>query len=281
VGYGTALAIARSGAIVTVVGRNATTGRRAVRALASAAALPPEGDGSRVRFVQGDIGTVKSALALVGKLEASDKKYDLLVVTAAVFPNWDASLLNEDGIDKSFAIAVVGRFLIYSHMHRFLKTDGSARVLNVLASGMRPPSDFDRELASGKRLSSGLFENMMMFGIGNEIMQIGLEKHLSEKMKQTTRVSTHPGILKTDLHNGQGLLFDIFERVLTALSGVTEEKCGMTQASILASEKLHFGGLSYVDPFGNGRVASDELLHQVDLHLDWLWSLLTNITEFE
>ena len=195
-------------------------------------------------------------------------------ILQATFPNWDAPLLNEDGIDKSYAIAVVGRFLIYRNMHRFL-TYG-ARVLNVLASGQKNFGTLDRELAAGERISNNLFENMMTFALANELMQIGLEQNDST-VRKTTRVSTHPGILKTDLHRGQGIWFDILESVAVAIMGVTEEECGTRQAGILASNLLHGGGLSYVDQFNKGKIRSSELQLEVDTNLEWLWSQLMSL----
>ncbi len=46
-----------------------------------------------------------------------EKKFDYAVISAATFPDWTKPLQNEDGIDKSFAIAVVGRFIIYRNMY--------------------------------------------------------------------------------------------------------------------------------------------------------------------
>lgn len=272
VGYGTALAIARAGADVTIVGRSDKSGSRALERLLEASASDKS---QTIQFVQGDIGSIRNANLLVEKLVKQKKKYDFLVVSAATFPDWTADLQNEDGFDKPFAIAVVGRFLIYNNMRRFLiKRD--ARILNVIASGMANVMPLDRDVASGKRKVTNLFESMMAFSLGNELMQIGLvEKANALTKNQVSMVSTHPGILKTDLHRGQGFLFDILEFIMVSLVGSTEEDSGILQASILVSDRLHKAGLSYVDQFGIGRIASQDLIEQKELNLDWLWSLIT------
>lgn len=285
VGFGTALAMANAGADVTIVGRSKASGNRALKRLmkaSSSSTTTPTSEkvhNPRIHFVQGDLGTVESANSLVGEIVKQNIKYDYLVVSAATFPDFQNPLLNDDGLDKSFGIAVVGRFIIYKNMHRFLvKKD--ARVLNVMASGMASVKPLDRELASGQRNVSYLIEGMMTFSVGNELMQIGLEEKdhiLSEK--KITMVSTHPGLLKTDLHRGQGILFDTLEFVVVSLAGTTEKECGIKQASILASDRLHKYGLSYVDQFSIGRVASSELIREKEDSLDWLWSLLKSKTE--
>jgi hypothetical protein len=137
---------------------------------------------AKVDFISGDIGTVCNSMKLVGKLDESGKRYDYAVVSAATFPDWTMPLQNEDGVDKSFGIGAV--------------------------------SMWDRDLASGKRNVSGLVEGILNFALANEIMIDSLYKFDDNFVKGSfTMVSTHPGMLKTDLHRGQGLAFDIIEGV--------------------------------------------------------------------
>jgi len=273
VGFGSALAIATAGADVTIVGRSIRSGSLALDKLRSASQTNERKD-QEIKFIQGDLGTVQSSNNLVKTIVTKkQEKFDFLIVSAATFPDWSAPLLNEEGFDKSFAIAVLGRFIIYKNMHRFMSSKG-ARVLNVLASGMKKVSPLDRELASGNRTVSTLFEGMFTFSLGNELMQIALEEKLQQLSKnRITMVSTHPGILKTDLHRGQGLWLDALEFIVVSLIGVSEEDCGIKQASILVSKQLHENHLSYVDQFSIGRLASDSLLEQKEEHLEWLWSM--------
>lgn len=270
VGFGTAQALAKAGAHVTIVGRSKDSGTRAVSNIKEVSGA----SGSVVQFVQGDIGTVCTALDLVDRLESQDRRYDLAVVSAAIFPDWSRPLQNEDGIDKSFAIAVVGRFLVYRNMHRFM--NGNARVLNVLASGEKLPLGmFDHDVATGKRNVTSLLEAMITFGIGNEIMLDSLFKYDDNYLdKKFTMVSTHPGFLKTDLHHGQGWLLDILEGVMVNLVGASEEEAGIQQSSILMSEKLHPFGLTLVDHFGYGRIRDNASADFIEQNRDWLWKFL-------
>lgn len=275
VGLGTAIVMARSGAKVTIVGRNERSG------LASIERIRADLDNKdNVQFVQGDIGSVCDTKALVERLVknvSNNNLYDYLVVSAATFPNWKSPLQNDDGIDKSFAIAVVGRFIIYRNMHRFLKIP-SGRMLNVLAAGTKMNFSFDRDLAIGNKNVTSLFQGMMSFAVGNDLMLLVLGQN-DPNVKKITRVSTHPGHLETDLHRGQGFLFDVVEKIMVLTIGISIETSGLQQASIIVSDRLKTGELSYVDFFGLGRKMSPQLEIEFNEHAEWLWAFLTDLEE--
>jgi NAD(P)-dependent dehydrogenase (short-subunit alcohol dehydrogenase family) len=274
VGYGTALAIAQAGADITLVGRSPKSGEAALDKIRAKAKIQNE---QRLEFVQGDLGSLASVNELVETLASRPEKYDFLVLTAMTFPDWSApSTANVDGFDQSYFIGVIGRFIIYRNMHRFLRGQ-HPRVLNVFASGEKPLAQVDRELAKGNREPTSLFNVLSTSAVMNEIMLIGLMEKDPNVSGKVTLVSTHPGMLKTDLHRGQAWWFDVIEAIVVSLAGVNEEECGIRQASILASDKLHVGNLSYVDMFMEGRERSPELQTELDANLEWEWSLLTHL----
>ena len=75
-------------------------------------------------------------------------------------------------------------------------------MLNVLASGNEPFLGYDRALAAGQRNVTGLIEAIMTWCLSAEMMLIGLGRH--HERHGLTYVSTHPGLLATDLHDHQG-----------------------------------------------------------------------------
>jgi len=268
VGKGTATAVAKAGAHVTIVGRNLQSGNRALSDLQSIALSSRQ----KIDFIQGDLGSVAGAMKLVSSLRAHTKQnglYDYLVLTAAVFPNWN-DLLQEDGLDRGFAIMVLGRYIVYRNMDKFLNPK-SSRVLNVAIGGMCL-GGFNRQLASGEKNVTNLLGALKLMAIGNELMELGLQE--KGKLFGLPYVTTHPGLLKTDLHRGQGFLFDLLEIIMVAVMGISENDCGVRQASILASTKLHPGSLSYVDEHMYGRKMPNQLQIEADKHLNWLWSFL-------
>jgi NAD(P)-dependent dehydrogenase (short-subunit alcohol dehydrogenase family) len=287
VGLGTALAVARAGADVTIVGRSPTSGQAALDRLKQESALSAAADSAEISFLAGDIGSLASSHQLVADLEAASKKkrgFDYLVVTAAIFPDWSRPHQQEDGIDECFFIGVVGRYIVYKNMARFMNVSDdptkneNVRVLNVMASGEMPVYTLPKDLASGKRDAKSLFESIMTFATGNELMLRILEEDVNASLG-TTRVSTHPGLLKTDLHRGQGWLLDLAEFVGVMLKGISIEHCGQTQASILASPLLPKQEQSYVCSDMHGRLMHPNLIALQQTHQAWLKDFLDKLVD--
>lgn len=274
IGRGIARVIVQSGGDVTVVGRSVKSGKDAVTELKSHAKSATQ----QISFIAGDLGTIKSAKELVRTLESvanKEGRFDYLVVTAAVFPDWE-DLLQEDGLEKGHAIAVVGRYNLYRHMNLFLKEGG--RVLNVMASGQNRHA-LNKETLEGKKNVTSLVEAILSWSDAAELMQVGVQK--SGQFHKTTRVTTNPGLLSTELHYGQGKLFEIFEAIGVAFMGISEEQCGLNQASILASPRLHKGQLNYVDEGMKGRLRSAPLQKAVETDLDYLMAWLDERSRLE
>lgn len=289
VGYGTALALAKSGASrVTIVGRSKESGATTVSAIQSELGNKST---TNIKYLQGDIGTVASTQRLLDKLVGDDTtRYDYLVVTAAIFPlpkSRNPSPLNVDGIEKSFAIGVVGRFLLYRKAHAFMKKpdnndNESPMILNVCASGGNMHIGFDRKLAQSLAFPHML--NIVNFAIGNELSLHKLVQKRKTGNSDGTPfripiITTHPGYLKTDLHRGQGILLDVAETIMVHFMGCTEEECGRRQVSLLCAigSKEQPSPLTIVDNFGYGRRINSGTEYDLKEHGDWLWDLLLKL----
>jgi NAD(P)-dependent dehydrogenase (short-subunit alcohol dehydrogenase family) len=292
-GQGTALAVARAGAAhVTIVGRSRASGQAAQDRIQQESTLSlSSASNAKIAFVAGDIGSLASSHQLVADLEEHVKqtggnRFDFLVVTAAVFPDWSKPHQQEDGIDQCFFIGTVGRYIIYKNMARFMNVDVDAaagktknenvRVLNVMASG-QPLQAIPTDLATGKRDAKNMFESVMTFATGNELMLRILQEDTNTSSLGTTRVSTHPGWLKTDLHRGQGWFMDLAEFVAVSLKGFSIEYSGMMQASILASPLLPKGQQSYVSSDMRGRLMHPSLVALQQTQQPWLKDLLDGL----
>jgi hypothetical protein len=75
-----------------------------------------------------------------------------------------------------------------------------------------PVYALENDVASGQRDTKSLFESTMTFATGNELMLRNVQEDVHTSLG-TTRVSIHPGWLKTDLPNGQGWLMEVIEFV--------------------------------------------------------------------
>lgn len=159
-------------------------------------------------------------------------------------------------------------------MTKFLKP--SARVLNIMASGQATVKvTIDPDLSAGRVRPKSLVHSLINFVSASELVMhlIGSDPNLTSY----TLVSTHPGFLHTDLHAGQGKLFEILSSVAVAAAGVSVEEAGLQQASILASPKLHPQSISYVSSDLKGRTPSDKFRASVDVHAPWLREFLHNL----
>jgi hypothetical protein len=155
----------------------------------------------------------------------------------------------------------------------------NVRVLNVMASG-EPLYPIPIDLATGKRDAKNMIESVMAFATGNELMlRILQEDTVNNASLSTTRVSTHPGLLKTDLHRGQGWFMDLAEFVAVAIKGVSIEDCGMMQASVLASPLLPKGHQSYVSSDMRGRMMHPSLVAIQQTQQVWLKDLLHELVD--
>ena len=179
--------------------------------------------------------------------------------------------------------------------------------MNVCSGGelplIRNDNSLDHDLITGKRDPSSLFDAMLDFACGNDIMLTLLQEEDNKDSTSTNNnhynnvyVSTHPGHLRTELHNGQGLIFDVIERIVTFFTGISIETAGIRQASILATVKpkqpkaggssssssssskqqqvqqqLHW---SYVSQDMKGRLMATKLKDLIDAESTWLLNLL-------
>lgn len=255
-----------------IVGRSVVSGEIAVQNIKTV------GAGGGIDYVPGDIGTVADANELVKKLaqvaekQSTPKGFDYLVMTASVFPDWTKSQTQADGVHLPFFVTTVGRYIILKSMDSFMKISDQIRILNVMASGTGPRRGLPKDLVEGKRDAKHTLESMLAFRNGNDLMQLKFNAETN-----ATRVSTHPGLLQTDLHRGQGSKFDWLEKLIIGHFGLPIDECGRRQASILASDRLHAGKLNYVSFDMVGRLPSPSLSTLAKNYMAWFDDLLESL----
>mmetsp|Transcript_18888 Transcript_18888/g.51747 ORF Transcript_18888/g.51747 Transcript_18888/m.51747 type:complete len:338 (+) Transcript_18888:164-1177(+) len=219
--------------------------------------------------------------------ETAANYYDILVVSAGVFPNLNKNAeaaINQDGIEQSFATAVVGRFLLYFNAPLFLHPR-RGRILNVLGAGADLGPFWPELVHQTSQAPFGLSLplHMATFAHGNEMMMRRVLKERADFFHNKAMVSVHPGILDTDLHRGGGWwLLELLQPIVAHIYGTTVEISGRRQASTIIatlSDKtyLHTGKLTLIDNFGVPRLPSATLKSATQEHGDWLWELLMQL----
>lgn len=145
IGKVSARELAKLGASVTIVGRNAAKGEAVASELRQAAGH------DRVLFVQADLESQKGVRAAAAAIKARVKRLDVLLNNAGAM--FQKRQLSEDGIEKTFALNHLGYFLLTHELLDLLKASGPSRVVNV-ASAAHQGAKLDlSDLQNEKRYS--------------------------------------------------------------------------------------------------------------------------------
>ncbi len=123
IGRQTALTFTRHGWEVVITSREAENGRRAVADIGAATRNP------RVRYLLGDLSTVRGCRALVASILAEVPKLHVLVNNAGV--TMAEKVLNEDGFELTFMVNYLAPYLLATGLFERLRAHAPARVLNV------------------------------------------------------------------------------------------------------------------------------------------------------
>jgi len=274
IGLGIALVLARVGANVTLVGRSESSAKVALEQVQQMAKSSSQFISTK--FIQGDFSTVKSSLKTVAKIKSENIKYDHMAVSIGVFPDWNDPL-TPDGIEKSVAIANLGRYILFKHCLEFLHP--SARILNILLSGTQPEPEIDRKFIEGiylkKELPHSLYQALHDIPVLNDLMNV----EFAEKWKDNdiTLIGTAPGWITTELHTGQGYFFDkIVFPLLDTFASYPLLDIGTDYVTALVSTKIT-KKLSFFDSHMHARIVSSEVNKIHKENRDWYIQLVESV----
>ncbi|KHO26590.1 hypothetical protein QQ44_13120 [Mycolicibacterium setense] len=188
IGKEVARGLARSGKRVWIIGRNQNKGA------AAEAELRSDGD---VRFVATDLSVLAQVRALAEKVLADTDTVDVLVHSAGILEISHG--LNDDGIEKNFAINYLARFLLTEKLLPAL-IKGRARIVNIAAAGMNK-LDFDFDSLPGiPKLSP--FKTFFQSQAANDVWTQDLAARLGHEGVVVTAVQ--PGMVETNIRQNDG-----------------------------------------------------------------------------
>jgi NAD(P)-dependent dehydrogenase (short-subunit alcohol dehydrogenase family) len=144
IGKATATRLAELGATVAVVGSTPERGRTAVEDVVDASG------NEAVEYLWADLSRMAEVRRLAETVGRKYDRLDTLVHTAGVVP-YERELTDE-GIERSFAINYLSRFLLTNLLLDRLRESAPARVVNVAAAGANPVEALDLGDLSGERL---------------------------------------------------------------------------------------------------------------------------------
>jgi NAD(P)-dependent dehydrogenase (short-subunit alcohol dehydrogenase family) len=187
IGRQTAKGLAQRGASVVVVGRNATKGQATVELVRDA--VPS----AKIEFIQTDLSLMSEVRRLADEFRRRYDRLDVLIHSAGVILG--KRELTAEGIEKTFAIDYLSRFLLTNLLLDLLKASVPSRVINIAAAGMTIGKlDFDDIL--GERKTGGM-RALGQAQYANDVFTVELARRL-----RGTGIATsvlNPGGVDTDI----------------------------------------------------------------------------------
>ncbi|MGW3147430.1 MULTISPECIES: SDR family NAD(P)-dependent oxidoreductase [Streptomyces] len=127
IGLETALGLAEAGIEVTVVGRNAERGARAIERINATAPL------HSARFLAADLSSLDAVRALAGRIAAEGPLNVLVNNVGAMFPDRQDSV---DGIEATFAVNHLSPYLLTELLLSTLRAGAPSRIVNVTSGAI-------------------------------------------------------------------------------------------------------------------------------------------------
>ena len=209
IGRATSIGLAREGAAVVLLVRNAERGEQALRDLRASI---PSAD---VDTLACDLASQSSIRDAARQFIASHDRLDVLVNAAGVFVK--EKTLTADGIELTFATNYLAYFLLTHELLGVLKSSAPARIVNVASKYGRTTIDFNdlQRLRAPYSYLKSTPQTMLA--------RVLFTQELAQRLKDTGVVANavHPGIVANT-----GLLQDIRGpfRWVTDTFGGTPEK---------------------------------------------------------
>ncbi|ODT99939.1 MAG: short-chain dehydrogenase [Planctomycetes bacterium SCN 63-9] len=219
-------ALARRGARVILVGRSDERGAAAIRGIW-------EATGSRnLDFLRADLSSQADVRKLANQIIDGVPRLDVLINNAgSIFVTRQESA---DGIEMTWALNHLSYFLLTDLLLPLLKSNESARIVNVASSAHKGAVlDFDDIQAAKGRYR--LFRQYQRSKLANILFTYELARRLEGT--RVTANTLHPGFVKTNIVNQEGFFGMIF-RLGAQLAAITPEEGAKTTIHLASSPEV-------------------------------------------
>ncbi len=262
IGFETALGLARAGARVGLVGRDA--GRTQAAAESIRAAVP----GARIDPFVADLSAQREVRRLAGAVRALYPRLDVLVNNAGAI--FDTHRLTEDGIERTWALDHLAYVLLTLELLDLIKASAPARIVNVASAAHARGRIALDDIGHARRFSAMAVYSQAK--LGNVLFTGALARRLDGT--GVTVNALHPGVIASGFAGGTGSWFGLGWRLIRPFMKTPVEGAVTSLRLASAPEVAGMTGL-YFDrsgPVATSRLAADRTLQERvwDLSLDQL-----------
>jgi len=223
IGKVTARELAKMGASVTIVARNAEKASAVIKELRTAAGH------DRVGFVRADLSSQKSIRGAAETIKGRLKRLDVLINNAGAM--YSRRELSEDGIERTFALNHLGYFLFTNLLLDGLKASAPSRIVNV-ASAAHNGVKLDMGDLQGAKGYSG-WKAYQRSKLANIYFTYELARRLAGS--NVTVNCLHPGFVASSFGNNNGGLARALFSVAKTLFAISEVNGARTSVYLASS----------------------------------------------
>ena len=225
IGRVTARELARLGAQVTILSRNAEKCARVAEEIR-------KDTGNPVEYLAADLSTLAGIMQAAETFKNRRRRLDVLVNNAGGI--FIRRTITSDGLEMTFALNHVAYFLLSGLLLDVLKQSSPARVVNV-ASGMHMGAHLDFDDLQNEKHYSGF----RAYG-RSKLANILFTYELARKLEGSgvTVNCVHPGYVNTGLSLNNGLIFGVFAGLSARLFGRKPEEGARTSIYLAASPEV-------------------------------------------
>jgi NAD(P)-dependent dehydrogenase (short-subunit alcohol dehydrogenase family) len=226
IGLETAKQLARLGATVIVVGRNASKGAMVV------SQLRQQTGNAQIEFMHADLSSQKEIRALAEQFKRKYARLDVLVNNAGIVKIFRAESV--DGIEMTWAVNHLAYFLLTNLMLDVLNASAPARIVNV-SSAMHWQARIHFNDVEFKR-----GYNPLTTYCHSKLANIMFTYELARRLEGTgvTANALHPGGVRTNLLASNGWFFRWIAQPIFNLHAVSVEEGAQTSVYLATSSEV-------------------------------------------
>ena len=198
IGKATALEFAKLGYSVHVLGTNRERGNTVLKSLNDL-----NTDGKHELFIT-DLSKKKEVNDFLDAYIAKHETLDVLMLNAGIFPK--QILLSEDGIDKSFSIGYISRYMFSVRLNKLLENSPIGKVIHVNGGVI---GNINYSQLSNPKYSkmTSIWQN----SVGGALL-VNFWKELSNS--NVAHMHVIPGFVDTQINKSQGFMVSFLSKLL-------------------------------------------------------------------